>query len=129
MNISKNQSQASLNDSTLNIAASQMVRLNLADVNVAQLPSASRNPEASHLQMKGTFLKQSDVNQLEVGVGRGLFTQGQPQGARPGSDAQSGPNRYARIPARIKSIRRSDDNLMKKTKKFEKQYNDAMVLQ
>lgn len=39
--LSHNVSQSSLNDSTLNIAASQMVRLNLADVNVTQLPESA----------------------------------------------------------------------------------------
>ena len=79
--------------------------------------------------MKGTFEKKSDVNQLDVGLGKGLFGANQQHTSQRATESQSAMAKYAHVPARIRSIRRSDDNLMKKTKKFEKQYSEAMALQ
>lgn len=127
---SQSKSNRILEHSAMNIVASNMVRLNVADLNIKNTQQLGHESQTgSKLQnakMKTNFIRQSDQNQLLVGMGRGIIKKTRHESADYQEPQKRQKDNYGYVGPRVKSIRKTDDNLLKKTSKFESQYQEAV---
>lgn len=76
--------------------------------------------------MKSNFIRQSDQNQLLVGMGRGIIKKARNESTDYQEPQQPRKDNYGYVGPRVKSIRKTDDNLLKKSSKFDAQYQEAV---
>ena len=127
---SQGKSTRILENSAMNIVASNMVRLNVADLNIKSTQQHVHDAQASNklqnAKMKSNFIRQSDQNQLLVGMGRGIMKKARNESADYQEPQKLRKDSYGYVGPRVKSIRKTDDNLLKKSSKFDAQYQEAV---
>ena len=88
-----------------------------------------RNQSTANIALKGgLFGRPAETSQLDVGVGKGRFRNVVKVTEKLEPDGEMGTKSrgtlYKSVPARVRSIRRADDNILKKPQNFDEEYGE-----
>ena len=109
-----------------------MVNLNLGEINITKEQKLPwRNQSTANLSVKDAFFKNSEVSQLGAGRPRFQNAVKVTDKFQPEEDtrATSTSNLYKSVPARVRSIRKEDDSILKKPKNFDDEYDEQMMIE